>query len=195
MSMTCPQCHGEGQVITDPCRDCRGAGRVKSRRQVKVRVPAGVDSGMRLRMAGYGDAGIGGGPPGDLYVFVTVGAHEIFERSGDDLLLTLPITFSEAALGCKKDIPTLGEHSCRLTIPEGTQTGKVFRVRGEGFPNVHGRGKGDLLVKVSVETPVGLSGKQKELFEELKKVEAPANHPGRKSFLDKLKVFFSNFAL
>lgn len=191
MSMTCPECQGEGQVVTEPCEQCRGAGRVKEKRRVKINIPAGIDNGMRLKMAGYGDAGEGGGPPGDLYVDVQVQNHEIFQRDGDDILVELPLGFGEAALGCKKEIPTLQSHSARITVPAGTQTGAMFRVRGEGFPNVHGRGKGDLIVKVIVETPTNLTGRQKELLEEFKELENENNHPRRRSFIDKLKVFFS----
>jgi molecular chaperone DnaJ len=191
MSMTCPQCHGEGQVITDPCKDCHGQGVVKEKQHVKIHIPAGVDTGMRLKVAGYGDAGPNGGPPGDLYAFITVEPHEIFEREGNDLILDLPITFSEAALGCKKEVPALLSHLCRITIPEGTQSGKVFRVKGEGFPNVHGHGKGDLLIKIFVETPTTLNERQKELLREFSELEGPANTPKRKSFLDKIKGLFA----
>lgn len=191
MSMGCPKCHGEGKIITDPCKNCHGQGVVKEKQHVKVRIPAGVDNGMRLRMSGHGDAGQGGGPPGDLYVFITVEPHKIFERQGNDIVLDLPISFSEASLGCKKEVPSLTSHACRITIPEGTQNAKVFRVKGEGFPNVHGHGKGDLLVKIFVETPTRLSEKQKELLREFGALEGPNNRPQQKSFLDKLKDFFS----
>lgn len=191
MSMTCPTCEGEGQTITDPCKTCRGKGVVKEKQHVKVHIPAGVDSGMRLKMSGYGDAGQGGGPPGDLYVFITVSPHEIFEREGDNVLLDLPISFSEAGLGCKKDVPAIGGHTCRIHIPEGTQNSTIFRVKGEGFPNVHGQGKGDLLVKIFVETPSKLSEQQKQLLREFSKLESPANLPKRKGFLDKIKGLFS----
>lgn len=190
MSMPCPQCHGEGQVITDPCKSCNGQGVVKEKQHVKVHIPAGVDSGMRLKMSGYGDAGQGGGPPGDLYVFITVEPHGIFEREGNDILLDLPISFTEAALGSKKEVPSLFSHICRITIPEATQNGKVFRVKGEGFPNVHGQGRGDLLVKIFVETPSKLSDKQKELLQQFSELEGPANLPKRKGFLDKIKDLF-----
>ncbi len=190
MSMTCPQCHGEGQTITDPCKECNGQGLVKQKQRVKVHIPAGVDTGMRLKMGGYGDAGRSGGPPGDLYVFITIKPHEIFERQGDDIILDLPISFSEAALGCKKEVPSLTDHTCRITIPDGTQNGKIFRIRKEGFPNVHGQGKGDLLVRVFVETPTRLSKKQRELLEEFGKLEGPSNLPKSKGFLDKLKGLF-----
>lgn len=190
MAMGCPDCHGEGQVITDPCKECSGIGSVKKQQQVKVHIPAGVDNGMRLKMSGYGDAGEGGGPAGDLYVFINVHPHSLFEREGDDLLLTLPISFSEASLGCKKEVPGIAGHHCLLTVPAGTQSGKVFRVRGEGFPNVHGHGKGDMLVEVFVETPTKLSRKQKELLEEFAKEEDPASLPRKQGFMDKLKSLF-----
>lgn len=191
MSMACPECHGEGQVITEPCSNCHGQGAVKEKQHVKVHIPAGVDNGMRLKMSGYGDAGQGGGPAGDLYVFITIEPHEIFEREGNDLILDLPISFTEAALGCKKDVPSLFNHNCRITIPEGTQNGKVFRVRGEGFPNVHGQGKGDLLVRLFVETPTKLSEQQKKLLEEFSLLENPSNQPKQRGFLDKIKSLFS----
>lgn len=191
MAMTCPTCHGEGKMITDPCTKCQGRGVTKEKQHVKVPIPAGVDNGMRLKMSGYGDAGQGGGPPGDLYVFITVEPHELFEREGNDILLDLPISFTEAALGCKKEVPSLFNHSCRITIPEGTQNGKTFRVSGEGFPNVHGRGKGDLLVRIFVETPTGLTERQRELLQEFSTLESPSNMPKRKGFVDKIKDFFS----
>lgn len=191
MSSTCPHCGGAGQVITDPCRTCNGAGRNKEKQRIKIRIPAGVDNGMRLKMTGYGDAGEAGGPPGDLYVYIEVEPHEAFKREGDDVYLEVPITFTEAALGCKKEVPTpLGEQ-VRIQVPEGTQSGKLLRVSAKGFPNVHGQGHGDLLVRVSVETPVKLSEKQKELLRSFEKLESPQNNPRKKGFLDKLKVFFS----
>ncbi len=191
MSSTCPQCGGAGQIITDPCKTCGGAGRIKEKQRIKVRIPAGVDNGMRLKMSGHGDAGEAGGPPGDLYVYIEVERHEAFTREGDDVYLELPITFSEAALGTKKEVPTpLGEQA-RIQIPEGVQSGKLLRISGKGFPNVHGQGQGDLLVRVSVETPVKLSEKQKELLRSFEQLESPQNHPRKKTFLEKLKVFFS----
>lgn len=191
MSMPCPKCHGEGQMITDPCKTCSGEGAVKEKQRVKVHIPAGVDSGMRLKMSGYGDAGSDGGPAGDLYVFINVEHHSIFERDGNNILLHLPIGFTEAALGCKKEVPSLYSHTCRITIPEGTQNESIFRVKGEGFPNVHGQGRGDLLVKIFVETPTKLSDKQKSLLKEFSDLEGPSNQPKRKSFLDKIKGVFS----
>jgi molecular chaperone DnaJ len=190
MTSPCAKCHGEGKIITDPCKKCSGQGVVREKQHIKIHIPAGVDSGMRLKMNGYGDAGQGGGPSGDLYVFITVDPHEMFEREGNDITLDLPISFTEAALGCKKDVPTLTGHTCRISIPEGTQNGKVFRVKGEGFPNVHGHGKGDLLTKIFVETPSELSSKQKELLQQFSELESPNNMPKRKGFLDKIKELF-----
>lgn len=189
MTTTCPSCHGSGKVITNPCQKCHGSGRERKKQNVKVPIPAGVDDGMRLKMSGYGDAGEGGGPSGDLYVFIHVQPHAFFERSGDDIVLELPITFSEAALGAKKEIPTPLSGTARLTISSGTQSGKVLRVKGEGFPNVHGHGKGDLLVEVSVETPVSLSAEQKQLLETFASLETSKNSPRKKGFFDKIKNF------
>lgn len=191
MTSPCPKCHGEGRIISDPCKNCHGQGTVKEKQHVKVHIPAGVDNGMRLKIAGRGDAGQGGGPAGDLYVFITVEPHDLFERHGNDVILDLPISFTEAALGCKKEVPSLTTHTCRITIPEGTQNGKIFRVKGEGFPNVHGHGRGDLLVRLFVETPSKLNDRQKELLKEFSTMESPANLPGGKGFLDKIKDFFS----
>ena len=191
MTTACPSCHGQGQRITEACTSCRGAGRQKEKRQVKINIPAGIDNGMRLRMAGYGDAGDGGGPAGDLYVYISVKNHEIFVRDGDDIIIELPLSFTDSALGCKKEMPTPTGGSVRINIPEGTQNGKVFRVRGEGAPNVHGGGKGDLLVQVVVETPVGLSEEQKELLKNFGNLEGSHNSPRKRTFFDKLKSLFA----
>lgn len=190
MSTTCPDCHGEGKIITNPCKDCSGSGRFKDKRKVKVTIPPGVDTGMRLRMAGLGDAGESGGPSGDLYVIMDVQPHPFFKRQDDDITILMPITITEAALGCKKEIPTLSGGVCRLTIPEGTQSGKVLRIRGEGIQNVHAQGKGDLLVTLLVETPEKLTEKQKELLRAFAGIENPSNFPARRSFWEKLKSFF-----
>lgn len=191
MSTTCPHCHGSGKMIAVPCGQCQGIGKIKKKERIKIPIPSGIEDGMRLKMTGHGDAGDSGGPPGDLYVYIRVKPHDIFKREGDDLLLTLPVTFTEATLGCKKEIPRLlSDKPVRLTIPEGTQNGKVLRAKTEGLSNVHGRGKGDLLINIQVETPINLSSKQKKLLEEFQQTENPDNSPKRKSFLDKLKVFF-----
>lgn len=190
MSMTCPQCHGEGQTITDPCSQCGGEGRVKSKRRVNFHIPAGIDSGMRLKLNGYGDVGPGGGPAGDLFVHITVEPNDVFERKGNDLILELPLSIAEAALGCKKEIPTFSENPIKIQIPEGSQSGKFLRIKGEGVPSLQGTGKGDLQVKLVVETPTNLTARQRELLEEFAKLESSANFPRKKSFLEKLKSFF-----
>ncbi len=190
MTTTCPHCHGAGKMITNPCGSCSGSGFSKQKQNVKIPIPAGVDDGMRLKMSGYGDAGEGGGPSGDLYVFIRVKNHDLFLREGDDIILQLPLSFTDAALGCKKEIPTPLDGSCRISIPEGTQSGKLLRVKDAGFPNVHGHGKGDLLVQVNIETPVKLNTEQKNLLKEFNKLEGPQNSPKKKSFFEKLKVFF-----
>lgn len=192
MTSVCPQCYGKGKTITDPCTDCRGEGRVKKKQQIKIKVPAGVDTGMRLRMSGHGDAGEGGGPAGDLYIFISVEPHSVFERDGDDILMELPLSFSEAALGCKKELPTPNGESCRVSIAEGVQTGKVLRVKGAGAPNVHGRAKGDMLIKITVETPVSLNEKQKDLLRQFAELEKEQNSPRKRTFFDKIKVFFTS---
>jgi len=191
MMTTCPHCQGAGQQITDPCKTCDGEGRVKEKQSITIRIPAGVDSGMSMKMNGYGEAGVAGGPPGDLYVAITVEPHPAFQRQGDDVILDIPISFMESALGCKKEMPTpLGE-MVKINIPEGTQSGKTLRVSGKGIPNVHGNGRGDLLLKIHVETPVRLSEKQKELLREFQELETAQNHPNQKSFLEKLKDLFN----
>lgn len=192
MSSPCPSCSGRGQTITDPCTSCKGQGRVKKKQNVKIKVPAGIDNGMRLRMAGYGDAGEDGGPKGDLFVFIQVEPHPIFTRQDDNIHLEVPITFTEAALGTKKEIPTPLGNTHKLTISEGTQSSKLVKVRGEGAPNVHGHGRGDLLVKLIVETPVGLNDKQKDLLKAFAETEGAHNSPQNRTFLDKLKSFFKS---
>jgi molecular chaperone DnaJ len=191
MSSTCPSCHGNGKVITKPCSSCGGIGKVKKKETITVKIPAGVDSGMRLKMAGYGDAGDSGAPNGDLFVYIEVEDHQAFKRDNDDIYIELPLTFSDAALGCQKEIPSPHGKTCKINIPEGTQNGKLFRIRNQGIPNVHGQGIGDLLVIVHVETPVKLSKKQKELLSNFQELESDQNHPQKKGFFDKLKVFFS----
>jgi molecular chaperone DnaJ len=192
MSMACPQCHGEGQVIQDPCTACRGEGRVKGKRKAHFHIPPGVDTGMRLKLSGYGDVGIGGAPAGDLFVSINVEPHSVFERQGNDISIELPISFAEAALGCKKDIPSLQKNVIKLAIPEGVQSSKILRVKSEGFPNIHGSGRGDLLVKVVVETPTDLSASQKTLLKEFLDSETSTNFPKKKSFFERLKALFSH---
>ena len=190
MTSTCPNCHGSGTMIANPCNSCHGSGKSKNKQSVKIQIPAGIDSGMRMKMSGFGDAGENGGPAGDLYVYIQVKPHDVFNREGDDVILALPISFIDAALGAKKEIPTLVGSTYRITIPEGTQPGKVLRVKGQGFPNVHGNGKGDLLVQIQVETPVHLSTEQKTILRGFADTEKPQNSPKSKSFFDKIKSLF-----
>ena len=198
ISRTCPTCSGAGQVNSDPCRSCRGEGRAQAEKILSVTIPAGVDSESRLRISGEGEAGARGGPSGDLYVFVHVESHPFFERDGDDLLCRVPISFSQAALGAQIDVPTLeGEET--LEIPEGTQTGTRFRLRGKGVPRLEGHGRGDLHVFVRVVTPARLDKEQRRLLEELAAVEPPpddfqeqsGNSHAEKTFTEKVKDLFS----
>ncbi len=190
MSSPCPACHGQGKTISDPCKDCHGEGRVKTKQQIKIKVPPGVDNGMRIKMSGYGDAGFSGGPAGDLLVYINVDPHPVFERDGDDVIIELPLSFTEATLGTQKEMPSPRGGALKIDIPEGTQPDKVLRVRGKGAPNVHGQGEGDLLVKISVEVPVRLSDKQKELLKKFAELETETNSPRKKNFFDKMKSFF-----
>ncbi len=192
MSSTCGSCGGHGKTISDPCKTCHGEGRVKKKQSITIKVPAGIDNGMRLRLAGHGDAGPAGGPPGDLYVYINVEPHSVFHRDGDDVILELPLSFTEAALGTNKEIPSPHGGSFSIDIPEGSQPDKVLRVRGKGAPNVHGQGDGDLLVKISLETPVRLSDKQKQLLNSFAELETDANSPRKKNFFDKVKSFFKH---
>jgi len=192
MSMTCSQCHGEGQTIVDPCSACNGEGRVKAKRKVHFHIPPGIDTGMRLKLGGYGDVGYGGAPPGDLFVYVKVEPHEIFERQGNDITLDLPIGITEATLGCRKEIPSFNQGMCKISIPAGTQSGKIFRIRGEGFPGLQGGGRGDLLVRIVVETPSEITKEQRQILEQLKEGELTANYPKKNAFHAKLKEFFAS---
>jgi molecular chaperone DnaJ len=193
MSTTCASCGGHGKTISDPCKSCHGEGRLKKKQSVKIKVPAGIDNGMRLRLAGHGDAGSAGGPPGDLYVYINVEPHSVFQRDGDDVIIELPLSFTEAALGTKKEIPSPQGGPVKLDIPEGTQPDKLLRLRGKGAPNVHRQGDyGDLLVKIALETPVRLSDKQKQLLKTFAELETDLNSPRKKNFFDKMKSFFKH---
>jgi molecular chaperone DnaJ len=170
MATTCPTCGGSGQTVKDPCEECRGRGRVVRERQISAKIPAGVDTGSRLRLRGEGEAGQLGGPPGDLYVVIIVRPHEFFEREGDHVFLRVPISMAEAALGAEIETPTLrGEK--KLKIPKGISNGDVLRFRGEGFPNVQGYGKGDQIMEIMVQTPSNLTKRQEELLREFAELE------------------------
>jgi len=186
---TCPNCSGEGKIIQTPCTKCRGTGRVKQERIIHVKVPAGVDTGLRLRVSGEGETGARGGRSGDLYVDIYVQTDEMFERHGNDLLCTVPVSFAQAALGAEIEVPTLNG-KVKMRVPAGTQSGKLFRLRGKGMPDVHGYGRGDELVRVNVETPTGLGAKQKKLLQEFAKECGESVNPLSRSFMEKAKKLF-----
>ena len=189
IARTCGQCQGGGQIIKDPCKKCRGEGKIVGERNLEVKVPAGVDTGSRLRISGEGDAGINGGPTGDLYVVIRVGDHEFFERRDDDLFCHVPISFAQASLGADIVVPTLdGEE--HLTIPAGTQPDTMFRIRGSGVARAGGRGQGDLYVNVSLSVPKRLSREQRELIGKLAETEDAANQPIQRKILERMKEIF-----
>ncbi|MDP6832031.1 MAG: molecular chaperone DnaJ [Alphaproteobacteria bacterium] len=161
---TCPNCGGVGRVISNPCKSCSGAGRVEKDKTLSVNIPKGVEDGTRIRLSGEGEAGLRGGPPGDLYIFLSLQPHEVFQRDGAHIYCRVPIAMTTAALGGDIDVPTLDGGRVAVSLPEGTQTGRQFRLRGKGMPHMRGRGQGDMYVQTMVETPVNLSNEQKELL-------------------------------
>jgi molecular chaperone DnaJ len=192
IQQTCPACHGQGKIITSPCKECRGQGRVQKQKTLSVKIPAGVDTGDRIRLSGEGEAGQFGGPSGDLYVQIEVQPHPIFTREGNDLHCSVPISFATAALGGELEVPTL-EGKAILKIPAETQTGKVFRLRGKGVKSVRGGAQGDLLCQVELETPVRMTSQQKELLKQLgESIEAGGDRhsPQTVSWLSRAKRFF-----
>ncbi len=193
IQQTCPTCRGAGQSISDPCRPCDGQGRVKNHKTLSVKIPAGVDEGDRIRLTGEGEAGVGGGPTGDLYVVVQLKPHNVFQREGADLHCEMPISFTQAALGGEIKIPTLdGEAS--IKVPAETQSGQVFRLRGKGIKPIRSSTSGDLMCHVVVETPVRLTERQKEILRELEEInqkDGDRHNPKAKGFMDKVKAFFS----
>jgi len=189
MVSTCPQCQGTGQVITHPCSKCQGSGRVPKKRLVSIKVPAGVHEGQGIRVAGEGEPGRSGGPRGDLFCYVHVKPHEYLERNGNDLIAVVPISFTQAALGATIDVPTL-DGTQQLKIPAGTQYGSVFRIRGQGLPDIRTHRRGDQLVQVTVETPSRLNEKQEDLLREFAKTENKRASPKSTSFFEKLKKQF-----
>jgi molecular chaperone DnaJ len=186
----CPTCSGRGSVIENPCRACRGEGRVDKAQTLKVDIPAGVDTGTRIRLSGKGEAGQRGAPPGDLYIFLHVKPHPVFEREGTTLATRVPVSFTTAALGGCVEIPDLDGSTNRLDIPAGIQSGKQLRIRGAGMPVLQGRGRGDLVVEIAVETPTKLSRRQKEILEEFKATETGDECPESRGFFNKLKDAF-----
>ncbi|MEL7517401.1 MAG: molecular chaperone DnaJ [Pseudomonadota bacterium] len=186
----CPTCNGRGVVLEDPCKACQGEGRVDKAQTLEVDIPPGVDTGTRIRLAGKGEAGMRGAPPGDLYIFIHVKRHALFEREGTTLATRVPITFTTAALGGSVDIPDLDGSTNTIDIPIGIQSGKQLRVRGAGMPVLQGRGRGDLVVEIMVETPTKLSRKQKEILQEFRETETGEECPESRSFFSKLKDAF-----
>ena len=187
--VTCPECRGSGVVIPDPCDDCGGEGRKQGTKRETIRVPAGVDDGTRLRSTGKGDAGMRGGPAGDLYIFLHLREHDVFQREGDDLYCEVPMPFATAALGGELEVPTL-TGSATMKVPAGTQGGTTFRLRDRGMPSLSGRGKGDLHVEVQVEVPTKLSSEQKEQLTTFTESIGEKNSPMQESFFEKAKRFF-----
>jgi molecular chaperone DnaJ len=189
IAQTCPQCHGAGKIIDKPCKTCRGAGRRERTSKITLRIPAGVDTGSRLRSSGNGEAGLRGGPAGDLYVVLHVKPHEVFQRDGEDLLCEVPVGFVQAALGVEIDVPTL-DGKASLKIPPGTQPGTMFRLKGKGVKNLQGYGHGDLHVRINVEVPTQLSSAQKAKLQEFADLCNGNESPLRQSFFEKAKNLF-----
>jgi len=186
---TCPTCSGLGQIIKNPCKSCSGQGRVEKNRGLNVNIPAGVETGTRIRLAGEGEAGMRGGPPGDLYIFVEVAPHELFERDNSNLYCRVPVSMTKAALGGAIEVPTIDGGRGRVQIPSGSQTGRQMRLRGKGMPALRGGAPGDMFIELAVETPVNLTGRQKELLKEFDDL-ADDNNPETKSFFSSVKSFW-----
>jgi len=189
---TCPTCQGRGQVISDPCSSCGGQGRVTKERTLSVNIPAGVEDGTRIRLASEGEAGLRGGPAGDLYIFLSVRPHEFFQRDGADLFCKVPVSMTVASLGGEIEVPTIDGKKARVTVPEGTQAGKQFRLKSKGMPVLRSSHHGDMYIQVSVETPVNLSKRQRELLREFDK-EARNNSPESEGFFAKARAFWDGF--
>ncbi|MCK0196908.1 molecular chaperone DnaJ [Ancylobacter sp. 6x-1] len=194
LERTCPTCQGRGQVIEDPCAACAGAGRVTKERTLKVAIPAGVEDGTRIRLGNEGEAGARGGPPGDLYIFLSILPHEFFQRDGADLFCRVPISMVQAAVGGGVEVPTIDGDKTKVKIPEGTQTGKRFRLTGKGMPVLRTRNFGDMYVQVVVETPQKLTKRQRELLMEFEKECSGETHPEATGFFGKVKDFFAGEA-
>jgi molecular chaperone DnaJ len=190
---TCPTCQGRGQVIVDPCNSCSGQGRVSKERTLSVNIPAGVEDGTRIRLASEGEAGLRGGPTGDLYIFLSVKPHEFFQRDGADLFCKVPVSMTIASMGGEIEVPTIDGRKARVTVPDGTQTGKQFRLKAKGMPVLRSAQHGDMYIQVAVETPVNLSKRQRELLREFDK-EARNNSPESDGFFAKAKAFWDGFS-
>jgi molecular chaperone DnaJ len=187
---TCPTCQGRGETIADPCLACSGAGRVVKERTLSVNIPAGVEDGTRIRLSGEGEAGLRGGPAGDLYIFLSIKPHEFFQRDGADVFCRVPISMTTAALGGQVEVPTLDGTVSRVKIPDGTETGKQFRLKGKGMPVLRSNTSGDLYIQVDVETPKNLTRRQRELLEEFEKLSAKETSPASTGFFARMKDLF-----
>jgi molecular chaperone DnaJ len=190
---TCPQCQGRGQMIVDPCPKCSGQGRVTQERVLSVNIPAGIEDGTRIRLAGEGEAGLRGGPPGDLYIFLSIKPHELFQRDGADLYCKVPISMTTAALGGSFEVTTLDGTQTRVKVPEGTQNGRQFRLKGKGMPVLRQPTVGDLYIQVVVETPQNLTKRQRELLEEFERISSHDNSPQSSGFFARMKEFLESF--
>jgi molecular chaperone DnaJ len=189
LERTCPNCQGRGQVIESPCASCAGSGRVMRERTLSVNIPAGVEDGTRIRLAGEGEAGVRGGPPGDLYIFLSIGTHPFFQRDGADLHCRVPVSLVTAALGGEFEVPTIDGGKTRVKVPEGMQTGRRFRLQGKGMPVLRARQSGDMYVQVVVETPQKLNKRQRELLSEFDRLSSTETHPESSGFFGKVKDF------
>ena len=187
---TCPGCQGRGEIINDPCEDCTGSGRVMKERTLSVNIPAGVEDGTKIRLAGEGEAGLRGGPAGDLYIFLSIKPHEFFQRDGADIFCRVPISMTTAALGGQIDVPTIDGEKTRVKVPEGTESGKQFRLKGKGMPVLRSKVTGDMYIQVEVETPKNLSRKQRELLESFERESNGETSPQSAGFFTKVKEFF-----
>jgi molecular chaperone DnaJ len=192
VQQTCPQCSGSGEEITNPCIDCGGSGNKQTSKKISVTIPKGVDDGTRIRLAGKGEAGSRGGANGDLYLFISVKSHELFKRSDENLFFEFPISIADAALGTTIEIPTIDGGKAKIKIPEGTQSGKQFRLKGKGMPYMRGSGTGDLYVQINTEVPISLNKEQKELLEKFREIENEKSNPSIKQFFKKAKTFWKN---
>ena len=191
---TCPTCQGRGQTISDPCTKCHGHGRITEERSLSVNIPAGIEDGTRIRLQGEGEAGVRGGPAGDLYIFLSVAPHQFFKRDGADLYCTVPVSMTTAALGGKFDVTTLDGTKSRVTIPEGTQAGKQFRLKAKGMPVLRSAQIGDLYIQIQIETPQKLTKRQRELLQEFEQISSKENNPESSGFFARMKDFFDTLS-
>ena len=192
VQQTCPQCNGNGEEITNPCSDCNGQGKKQASKKISVTIPKGVDDGTRIRLAGKGEAGSRGGTTGDLYLFINVSSHDLFKRSDENLFFEFPISIADAALGTTIEIPTIDGGKAKIKIPDGTQSGKQFRLKGKGMPFMRRGDYGDLYVQVNTEVPIYLNKQQKELLEKFREIENEKSNPSIKKFFQKAKSFWKN---